>query len=283
MFNTWQFNLVGYLVFVVLFYQLFKVAVKKAEHDGAATILLQFIGGISILALAPLLSFKFPSDWRIYLLLAFASVFYAINDRLQTTARKHLEVSTISIVTQLSNVFLIVIGFTIFKDQLLISKVIGAALILLGNVFLFYKKGSLNINKYTWIAIMATLAFATAISIDIGISKQFNLLFYIMLTLIIPALMILLGERIPLSHVLQEWHSTARNYYLATGVAWGLTIFFSLRAFQLGKVSLIVPLEATSVLLNVFVAYLVFKERDNLAKKAIAAVLVIAGICLTVF
>ncbi len=280
--NTWQFNLVGYLICIVLFFQFYKLAVRHAIKDGAATILLQAIAGISVLVLSPFLAFKFPTDIKFYLLLIGACIFYALNDRLQTTARKHLEVSVFSIINQLSNVFLIVIGILVFRETLAIHKILGAALILCGNALLFYKKQRFELNRYSILAIVATAAFATAISIDIGISKQFNLPFYIMLTLIIPALFVMLAERIQLREVVAEYLSDAKNYYLATGISWGLVIFFSLRAYQLGEVTTVVPLQATAVLLNVVVAFVLLKERDNLGKKLLATFLVIAGIYATV-
>lgn len=92
----------------------------------------------------------------------------------------------------------------------------------------------------------------------------------------------MVAERIFISDVVAEYRGKDRKYYLITGVAWGLVIMFSLRAFQLGKVSTIVPIQAMSVLLNVIVAYLILKERDNLARKIIAACLVIVGIYLTI-
>lgn len=67
--NSWWFNLIGYLVCVVVFSQYYKLAVRNAKKDGAATILLQLTAGISILLLAPFLSFRLPSDPKIYLLL----------------------------------------------------------------------------------------------------------------------------------------------------------------------------------------------------------------------
>ena len=119
--NNWVFCLITSLFFVVIFYQFYKLAVRTAKKDGAVTILLQFIGGLSILAWFPLFPMRFPSDIKVYGLLTIACIFYAINDRLQTTARKHLQVSLFSIVNQLSNVFLILIGLTVFQEQFLIS------------------------------------------------------------------------------------------------------------------------------------------------------------------
>jgi len=280
--NTWQFNLFFTLIFVVLFYQFYKLAVKKVKKDGAATIILQFIGGLSALIWAPLFKFTFPSDFKTYLLLSLAIIFYAVSDRLQTTVRKHLEVSVFSIINQLSNVFIIIIGLTIFREPIIISKIIGAAFILLGNIYLFYKKGKLDLNKHVILAILANLTFAVAMSTDIGISSLFNLPLYIAITLIIPALLIKIIEKIPTSTIIKEYKNGEKKYFYATGISWGLAILFSLRSFQFGQVTTIVPLQSTSVLLNVVVAYLFIKERDNLFKKIIAALAVMSGIYFTV-
>lgn len=195
--NTWQFYVLGYLLFIVVFFQCYKLAVKDAKRDGAATILLQLIAGISILVAFPFFEFKIPTDPKVYALLFGALVFYALNDRLQTTVRKHLPVSTFSILNQLTTVFLIFIGLTIFNEPFVLTKVIGAFVILLANVLLIYKRGMFKVNSYIGLSVLASLFFSIAISIDIGISKQFNLPFYIMLTLVIPAVMILLVEKYP--------------------------------------------------------------------------------------
>lgn len=280
--NSWWFNLIGYLVCVVVFSQYYKLAVRNAKRDGAATILLQLIAGVSILLLAPFLSFKLPSDPKIYLLLIAASVFYALNDRMQTTARKNLQVSLYVILDRLSAIFLIVFGFTIFKNPFVIEKVIGAGFILLGNFVVLYKRGKFELNKYVVLAILATLTFAIAVSIDIGISKNFNLPFYIMLTLVIPATMISLVEKISPKEILSQYSDKDRKHYLITGFSWGLLIFFLLRAYQFGQVTVIASLAATSVLINVLVAYIFLKEQDHKLKKIIAALATILGVYLTV-
>lgn len=280
--NSWWFNLIGYLIFVVVFSQYYKLAVRNAKKDGAATILLQTIAGISILLLAPFLPFKFPNDPKIYLLLVAASIFYALNDRMQTTARKNLQVSLYVILDRLSAIFLIIFGFTIFKNQFVWEKVIGAALIFLGNFIVLYKRGKIEFNKYIFLSVLATLTFAIAVSIDIGISKNFNLPFYIMLTLLIPAAMIAVAEKINPRELLEQYNRKDKKNYLITGFSWGLLIFFLLRAYQFGQVTVVASLAAISVLLNVLVAYVFLKEQDHKLKKIVAALITIAGVYLTV-
>lgn len=284
--NTWQFNLLMYYIFVVLYFQYYKLAVRNVKRDGAATIILQVLAGLSILVIAPLFDFNFPHSPRVYILLLAACVFYAVNDRLQTTARKHLEVSAFSVLSQLGTVFLIIYGFTLFAEPIVLTKIIGAALILGANVWLFYKpKIKRELTKesgYFMIGSVALLAFATAMSIDIGISKQFNLPIYISITLLLPALMVAVPDKVKPPVIKTEWKLGNKKYYAVTSIAWGLTIFFSLRAFQFGKVSTIVPLQAVAVMLNVLAAYVFHGETKNVRKKLLSAVIVIVGVYLTV-
>ena len=282
MLNTWQFNLVGYLICVVGFYQFYRLAVRNAKVDGAATILLQFLGGISALVLTPFFAIKFPTEAKYWWFILGACVFYALYDRLQTTVRKHLQVSVVTIIGQLSTVFLLIYGILFFREPFHVNKFLGVLLILIANILIRYSKGKFDFNKYVVIAIVSTLAFVTAISIDIGISAQFNLPIYIMLTLIVPASFIMIGEKIKFREVFEEFKTKDKKYYILTGIAWALTIFFSLRTFQLGSVTTIVPLQASSVLLNVLVAHFVMGEKKDGVKKIISAILVILGIYLTI-
>ncbi len=272
----------AYLFFVVLFFQCYKLAVKRAKRDGAATILLQAIAGGSILLLAPFFDMSLAKESKYWILLFVACLFYALNDRLQTTARKHLPVSTYSIINQLTTVFLIFIGLTIFGEPVVPIKIAGTVLILIANLLLVYKKGGLKVDRNVVISILAILFFSIAISVDIGISQQFNLPFYIMLTLVIPAIMIWFAEKIPTKEISEEYNSPAKKYYIVTGVAWGLAILFSLRAYQFGNVTTVVPLQATAVVLNVLAAYILQNEREDRVKKIVAACLVVLGVYFTV-
>lgn len=282
MISTWQFNIVVYILTATLFTQFYKLAVKELKVDGAATIILQTMAGLIVMILSPLFPWSFPTDWRIYGLLVLASVFYAINDRLQTTIRKNLSVSEFSILSQFAKVWLILIGIFIYREGFTLIKLVGAGLILLANILVVYKRGKFEFNLSVALSLMANAAIAIAISIDVGISRQFNLPFYIMLTLIIPTLMIWLVERIPVSEILNELKKTTAKYYILTSLCWSLLIVSMLRSYQFGSVTLITPLSATTVILNVLISTIFFGERGNLIKKTIAASLTTAGVVLTV-
>lgn len=67
---------------------------------------------------------------------------------------------------------------------------------------------------------------------------------------------------------------------LITGVCCGLTLIVQLRAYQLGEATSVAPLCALTVIGNVLVGYIFLKERNNIFKKVIAAILVIISVFL---
>ena len=280
MVNTWWFNLTIYLISYVIFTQAFKVVTKSSKNDGALTILLQSFGGMISLLFIPLFKIQFPSDIKTYLFLGLACIFYAFTDRINTPARRGLEVSTISILGQLSTVFLIVWGLIFFKEPVVLKKILGALLILAGNIFVLYKKGKFEINKYVIFSILANLSLSIALSVDVGISDQFNLPLYVATTLIVPSILILLIDKAKISDVVNEFKFGNKKAILLVGLTWSILIISMLRSYQYGDVTTIAPLASITTILNVFVAYFYLKEKDSLMRKVLAAIIVILGIIL---
>ena len=67
---------------------------------------------------------------------------------------------------------------------------------------------------------------------------------------------------------------------ILTALSWGVMIVVQLRAYQLGNITVVAPLCALTVMLNVIVGYLFLNERDNLIRKIISAILIIISIVL---
>jgi drug/metabolite transporter (DMT)-like permease len=228
----------------------------------------------------PFFKFTFPTDIKVYIFLGLAIIFYAITDRINTTARRGLDVSTYSILGQLSTVFVITWGILFFKEDIIIKKIIGSLLILLGNIIVIYKKGKFEFNKYVLMSILGNLSMSIAISIDVGISDQFNMPIYVAATLIIPALIITLIERIKIKDIINEFKLGNKKAITIVGLTWGTMILQMLRLYQLGEVTTIAPLCSITTILNVLVAYLLLKEKDSLWKKILASIIVVLGIVL---
>jgi len=269
-----------YIILAVAFTQFYKIVTKTSNSDGTLTVLLQFLAGMSAFLLCPFFKFTFPTDWKVYLFLGIACIFYAISDRMNTTVRSGLEASTFSIIKQLSTVFMILAGLLFFKESFVWKKIIGAFLIIFSNILIFYKKGNQKLDKYVVLGIISNIAFSIALFLDVNISDNFNLAFYVAITLLIPALFITIAERIKLSNIKKEFQCGNKKAILITSLCWGTMIIVQLKAYQLGDVTSVAPLCALTVIGNVIVGYVFLKERNNLLKKIIAAVLIIISVFL---
>lgn len=282
--NTWQFNLLGYLFSIVLFFQFYKLAARNSENDSVTTIIMQLTAGFTALIFSFFTAFKLPTQISFYLLLACACLLYTLNNILQTKAIKHLPISHYTIINQLNTVFLIIYGITILREPFMLNKIFGALLIIAGNIIILYEKGLSIRNKFVFYAIAATFIFSIALSIDITISSQVNLASYILLTFTLPALLLITINRFPVSKfkVVISGENKYRKFLLLTGIFWFLTPYFGIRAIQLGSLTTVVPLQAISVLLNVLAAFFFQGEKNNKYRAIFAALLVIAGIYFTV-
>ena len=276
----WLIFVILYLVFYVIFNQGYKVATKSLVKPGALTTLLQLIGSISILLFIPFFEMKLPNDPKIYIFLSLSIIFYTISDRVNTTVRSGIEASTFSVITQLSTVFMIVAGVLLFKEPFILNKFIGAILIVFSNVLIFFKKGSVKLNKYVLLGIFANICFSIALFLDVNNSDKFNLPIYVALSLGVPAILISIFEKIKFSDIKVEYQNSNKKAIWLTAISWSLSILAQLRAYELGEVSIVAPLCALSVILNVIVGYFFLKEKDNMLKKIIAALLIIIGIIL---
>ncbi len=278
---NWIVWIIIYLILAVIFNQFYKISTKSLTREGPLTVLLEFIASVTILIFFPFFEVKFPTDIKVYILLGLSIIFYTIVDRMNTTVRKGIEASTFSIINQLSTVFMIFAGLIFFKEPFILHKFIGAILIVFSNIIIFYKKSEeKKLDKYVILGIIANLFLTAALFLDVNISDSFNLPFYATLTLGIPSILIFIFEKIKFSDIKQEFENGNKPAILITSVTWSLSMVAVLRAYQLGKVSIVAPLCALDVILNVIVGIFLLKEKDNVPKKILSACLIFIGILL---
>jgi uncharacterized membrane protein len=130
------------------------------------------------------------------------------------------------------------------------------------------------------LGIFANICFSIALFLDVNNSDKFNLPIYVALSLGVPAILISIFEKIKFSDIKGEYQNSNKKAIWLTAISWSLSILAQLRAYELGEVSIVAPLCALSVILNVIVGYFFLKEKDNMLKKIIAALLIIIGIIL---
>ena len=285
LFNLWQVNTILTIIFFVAYSQFYRLVARNSKDVSSVVIIIFIIASITFALFIPFFEIKFPSDWHLYIWLLLAIVFYAINDKLKSIGYKHLDISIISIMTQLSKVFLVVIGVLFFKESVEANELFGVVLILTGGVLVVFRKGAFVINKYIWVMIAAAVAVAIALSIDVGISAQFNLAIYLVAVSIFPVFLIFLTERKSVDDLKKEFYRSNKKrrwYFILAGVGIALASLTYLGALRQGQVSVVAPLTSLVVVVNTAIGYIFLKEKNALIKRLIASLLVVMGVFLLI-
>lgn len=279
-FSIWWVDVIFYLLLAVVYNQCYKIATKKMQKPGGVAVLIDLIGGFSVLLLCIFYKISFPSNPLVYLFLAMSITFYAISDRVNATVRSGLPVSTFIITKQLNPVIMVIAGLLFLGEPLAISKIIGAIIIVLSNIMVFYEKGRLVINKYVVMSVLASISFTTGLLMDVNNSVHFTLPIYIACILLGPAIMIIIFDKVRLNDIKNEFLLGNRRLIVVVGLCYAFTNFLMMRAYQLQTVSTVAPLLSTAVIMNVLAGYLFLHEKSGIVKKIIAAFLVVVGIIL---
>ncbi len=280
MINTWQCWVVIYLIAGVIFAQSFKKANRKMKNAGSLTILLELFTGIFSLLMIPVFDIKLDVNNNILLTLLVVVFIYAITDRLNIEARYGLDPSTFSMLKQLSTVFMIIFGFIFLKEKFVLSKMIGAVFIIGANIILAYDKGKLLINKYFIMSFFSNFLFAVAMLINVDLSDHFNLAFYTYITVTIPSILIFIFGRHRIADIKEEFRLCRKKEFLIAAFSWALMLNASIRAYQLGSVTVVASLFALTAILNALVEFIFNHNKSKFRQKLIAATLIIIGVIL---
>lgn len=283
-FQYWQVNLVLAIILFVVLYQFYRLLAKESNNSANIPVIVGYIGSIIFIFLMPFFGIKFVTSWHIWALLFLSTLFYAVHDVLKSVGFKKLDVSVVAVFSQLAKVFMIVLGVVIFREKLTQIELFGIILVVLGSALISFKKNKFKINKYIWAIIVASLFFAFAMIIDVGISTQFNLAFYFFILYLIPSILISISMKIKFIDLKKEFFRTKNtpNLFIFASLCSSIGMLLYLLSLRQGQVSIVAPLSSVTVLLNVLAGYIFLKERDDLVKRIIASILVIVGIFLLV-
>ncbi len=279
-FNSWIIWVIIYIILAVVFAQSFKKANRNMQNAGSLTILLEFFTAIFAIFFIPFFEMTFPTDAYIYFILLFVIIIYAFTDRLNIEARYGLEPSTFSMLKQTSTVFLLLLGIFILKEPFGLKKLLGAVLIITGNILLFFDKGKLHFYKYFVMSLISNLLFAIAMFININVADYFNLGFYTLITVLIPAILIFVFEKQKVIDLVKEFKLYDKNAFFIAAFSWCVMLISSVRAYQLNSISIVAPILTTTAIANAIVEYVNNKDRSKLYKKIVLFILILLGVIL---
>lgn len=281
MLNNWVTWVVIYLVFATIFSQSFKKSNRNMSDAGSLTILLELFTAFFSLFFIPFFKLTISHNPHTYLILIVVIIIYAFTDRLNIEARYGLSTSTFSMLKQLSSVFLVILSFVILKEKVVITKVVGASLILIANIGLAVDKdGKFKINKYFLMSLASNILFAFGMLINVNISGEFNLGIYTIITVLFPSILITLFGKHSIKELKEEFNLYDKKRFLLSAFSWCVMLISSVRAYQLGSVSVVAPLLTLTAIINTIYEFIFNKDKSEFIKKLIIGIIIIIGVLL---
>ena len=281
MLNNWVTWVIIYLISAVVFSQSFKKANRNMTNAGTLTILLELFTALFSLLFIPFFKLSISHNPHTYLILLIVIIIYAFTDRLNIEARYGLSPSTFSMLKQLSSVFLVILSFVILKEKVILTKIVGASLILIANIGLTIdKNGKFKINKYFLMSLASNILFAFGMLINVNISGEFNLGIYTIITVLFPAILITLFGKHSIKGLKKEFNLYDKKIFLLSAFTWCVMLISSVRAYQLGSVSVVAPLLTLTAIINTIYEFVFNNDKSEFIKKLIIGIIIIIGVLL---
>lgn len=243
--------------------------------------LLNFIITFFLLVLIPFenVSYSFTGSNSIVLVLTIIGT--AIVAILFTKGRRLEQASNVSIGIQLSRIWSLIGAALILGEPMTTYKIIGAGLVVLGNILISWKGQKLKLSKGMLFVISGALLFATVNFGDKYLLRTFSTGFYNFLLYSFSSIILLAFIGFDFKRIKKEMKIHG-PIVLLIGTFFTLGMYFFQLALKLGEVSRVVPVNSSSMIFTILAGIILLGERDNLVKKLIAGVIVFTGVYLLI-
>lgn len=210
--------------------------------------------------------------------LALAACFYALFERYQFIARKHIESSTLAIVFRLTTVTAFVGSLVLFNEPAPLSKIVGATLLIGSSLIVTHKNPHLKNTRGLWVAVLCAIVLGLAWMLDKPASVGLSPSFYSALMWAIPlptiAFPALTFHQIKNEFMIGSWKIATAAFLNVFGFV------LYIKALSLAKASRVIPIVSSSATVVVLGGIFVLNEKTFIGRKLIAGALMFIGILL---
>lgn len=252
--------------------------VLKSHSAHAFTVLKNLLCGILFIPIA-VSNISFQNTTEAVVALIMAGSLWAVATILSSISTKNTHVSIRAPLGQSRLLWNLLFSAIILKETITLNHFIAVLIIFIGITILLWhperKFGSLKDIGVRWTLIYAVIIGLTAIA-DKYALRFFSPEFYGFLAFLMPAAILSFFTPKSDDNVKHLWKINKWKILFVSALS-VITYYATLRLYLLLPISVVYPLLQLSTLLTVFGGILFFKEKENIAQKVLAAILVISG------
>jgi uncharacterized membrane protein len=244
------------------------------------SIIFAFLLGIINFIIALFFGFHFPVLSLSIIFFPIAAILWGLGTVLFFKALQLLESSEVTILASVRSLVTIAAALLFLGETFSMQKLLGTIIILVSIFIVTNLKGGIKFNKGIYYTFGMALFYGLAIACDVVNLRSTDPLSYLAIINILIGIILLL---IFPKALLKVKIFTNKNFVKKMLT---LSIFTSAQAiayyFALAKgpASQIAPIGQSQVIITILLAVIILKERDNLLRKIVAAILVMIGVLL---
>jgi drug/metabolite transporter (DMT)-like permease len=261
-----------------------RLLMRDQKNDAiVASVLLQIISGL-IIGLVGLITNQLdmvqnygPVIWNFLLMI----ILYSTGGIAMFKAYQTMNPSRFAILFALRAVFTLLFSSILLNESLTIENFVGLILIIVSIVLINYEKGGFKLQKGDLFALYTAFAFGTSNTNDRFLLNTIDVYPYMVLGFILPALvnLIIYNKRFrPFkTYINQEY---LKKMALLCIIYAGSAIFFFVALEATDNSSQLASLNLLNGVITVLMSIVIFKEKDKLLLKIIAALISLMGLLL---
>lgn len=277
---TW-FVLALLSTFFFIFYSLLsRVLCIKSENPRAFSVVYNSFCSLIVLSFWFFegQSFK-PINSSILLLTFLATVIWGIFNRVEFYAVKNMEASLLIIVMKIAHLTTFFAATLLLNEVMTVKKILAAALILGGSVFVLYKGDKKIKDKGLIYALITAISLGFGWTIDKKVSVFYPTSLYVLIGYSIPTFYVWAIPPLPFEAIKKEFRQASWKVILLALIN-VLGYYTMVKAFAFGEASRITLITSTTSIFVVLAGIIALKERTNIIKKILAGIIVSSGILL---
>lgn len=208
-------------------------------------------------------------------------ILWGLNGRYEYFAKKHVEASVFTITMKLAPVINFFLALIFLKEQLTISKIGGIVLIIIANLLLFLgNKGKIISKQGLKYTLLLALIISFAWLFDAVNVKYWGVAPFSIISFAVGGLISGIFPTVKIKDIRRELVLTPIWQFIILGLFNLIGYAFMIKALTLGPASNVMPIVTSTTPLVVLIGIVFLGERDSLASKIFASILVLVAIYL---
>lgn len=253
---------------------------NEVSQPIAYSIAFQFLCAIVVGIIAFGNGFVMPPIAQYPLNFLLGAMLYGLGTIVLFSALKVTEASEVTIISSFRVVVTIFGGVFLLQELFNFNKVLGTILILLAVLLISYKR-KIKFHKGTYLSLLYAFFYGAAVVNDKFIINHAEPISYLMVGFILPGVFMMAIQPQAVKQLKVFFEPKLLGKMLIMCVVYALAAVTFYMALSVGaNASQLGPINQSSVILTVILAALLLKERSDLWKKFLSAILVTVGVIL---